>query len=108
MPEPVAELEHATTAVGAPDPVLDGEVGDVGNLRAMPQRLVLAVDADGLLVRAEQAREGQVLFLVQRLAREDEHRVVRESRADLPLVLGRQRPGQVDTADLGDEALRAG
>jgi hypothetical protein len=63
VPQPVAQLERAKSALLAPDLVLVIEVGNVGKFFAQTQCRVLSIDGNRGLERAEVSREVEVLIL---------------------------------------------
>jgi hypothetical protein len=60
VPQPVAQLERAKSALLAPDLVLVIEVGNVGKFFAQTQCRVLSIDGNRGLERAEVPREFEV------------------------------------------------
>ena len=64
--------------------------------------------AQAQVQRAQLAGEGDLLVLVELLARKDEHGVRVHQLLDAPHLLRRQRLAQVDALDAGAQGLQRG
>ena len=108
MPQPVAELKLPQPVVLVPDLAIRGQVGDIGDFFAHPQRLPGHDRGHAALERTEDLREVEMLLSREGLGGEDQHAVLGEGGANRLFIGGRERLGQVDIANLGGKAGRHG
>ena len=106
VPQPVAQLEHALPQVLTPHLVFGIEVRNVGEFLAHAQLRVLAVQRDRGLERPKVLGKIEMLILRQLLVGENQHRVFGERVFDRLQVGRRDRPRQIDVANLGGKMRR--
>ncbi len=101
VPQPIAHLVQPAGAVGVPDFIALGQVGDIGNLGGYAELRARTVFLDRGLQRAEPPGKAQVLFGAEVLIGKDQHAVGPKGLFDLVQVHFGDRLGQIDIAHLG-------
>jgi len=102
MPQPVAELEEPDPVLGGNDGAALVEVREIGDAGANP-RIAIFADMAGRLVAlqlAEMPGERDLLRVAEILVAEHQHGVAVHAGLDRGDLVGRERLGTVDTADL--------
>ena len=103
MPEPVAQGEHAPPVIRREQLAVHVEIGDVVHLLVLQAVLVRIHHAARRLQRAEGAADIHLLFVIEVLAGEDQHRVAVHGAMDLIRHGGRQGLAEIQPRRLGDE-----